>query len=72
MADDSRGYSGGVRDRDGAYHQGIVWGWLRAHYTMDVFTGLVAALWVATVCDAVAPSIDAFARRLLGPRQLEH
>jgi len=26
---------------------------LRAHYTMDVFTGLVAALWVATVCDAV-------------------
>ena len=45
---------------------------LRAHYTMDVFTGLVAALWVATVCDAVAPSIDAFARRLLGPRQLEH
>lgn len=31
---------------------------LRAHYTMDVFTGLVAALWVATVCDALAPRID--------------
>jgi PAP2 superfamily C-terminal len=36
---------------------------LRAHYTMDVFTGLVAALWVATVCDALAPRID----RLLAP-----
>lgn len=31
---------------------------LRAHYTMDVFTGLVAALWVATVCDQLAPRID--------------
>jgi hypothetical protein len=31
---------------------------LRAHYTMDVFTGFVAALWVATVCDALAPRID--------------
>ena len=31
---------------------------LRAHYTMDVFTGLIAALWVATVCDAIAPRID--------------
>ena len=36
---------------------------LRAHYTMDVFTGLVAALWVATVCDAIAPRID----RLISP-----
>jgi PAP2 superfamily C-terminal len=36
---------------------------LRAHYTMDVFTGLVAALWVATVCDAIAPRID----RMLTP-----
>lgn len=25
---------------------------LRAHYTMDVFTGLVAALWVGAVCGA--------------------
>ena len=27
---------------------------LRAHYTMDVFTGLVAALWVGTACDLIA------------------
>jgi hypothetical protein len=31
---------------------------LRAHYTMDVFTGIVAALWVATVCDVVSPRLD--------------
>jgi hypothetical protein len=31
---------------------------LRAHYTMDVFTGLVAALWVAAVCGTVAPRVD--------------
>jgi hypothetical protein len=31
---------------------------LRAHYTMDVFTGGVAALWVATVCEKIAPRID--------------
>lgn len=31
---------------------------LRAHYTMDVFTGAVAALWVAKVCDTLAPRID--------------
>jgi len=31
---------------------------LRAHYTMDVFTGALAALWVATVCDVLAPQID--------------
>jgi hypothetical protein len=31
---------------------------LRAHYTMDVFTGLVAALWIAAVCDVVAPRVD--------------
>jgi hypothetical protein len=36
---------------------------LRAHYTMDVFTGAVAALWVATVCERVAPWID---RQLTG------
>jgi PAP2 superfamily C-terminal len=36
---------------------------LRAHYTMDVFTGAVAALWVATVCDRVAPSIDRWLAR---------
>ena len=31
---------------------------LRAHYTMDVFTGIVAALWVATMCDQLSPRID--------------
>ena len=31
---------------------------LRAHYTMDVFTGAVTALWVAALCDSVAPRMD--------------
>lgn len=31
---------------------------LRAHYTMDVFTGGVTALWVAALCDSVAPRVD--------------
>jgi hypothetical protein len=31
---------------------------LRAHYTMDVFAGALAALWVVVVCDAIAPRID--------------
>jgi membrane-associated phospholipid phosphatase len=31
---------------------------LRAHYTMDVFTGAVAALWVVAFCDSIAPRID--------------
>jgi hypothetical protein len=31
---------------------------LRAHYTMDVFTGAVTALWVFTVADALAPRLD--------------
>jgi len=31
---------------------------LRAHYTMDVFTGIVAALWVARLSECVAPRID--------------
>jgi hypothetical protein len=31
---------------------------LRAHYTMDVFTGIVAALWVSTMSERVAPSLD--------------
>jgi hypothetical protein len=33
---------------------------LRAHYTMDVFTGIVTALWVAVVSDRIAPSVDRF------------
>jgi hypothetical protein len=31
---------------------------LRAHYTMDVFTGIVAALWVANFSERVSPRID--------------
>lgn len=31
---------------------------LRAHYSMDVFTGIVAALWVARFSEGVSPHID--------------
>jgi hypothetical protein len=31
---------------------------LRAHYTLDIFTGLLAALWVANMSTRVAPRID--------------
>jgi PAP2 superfamily C-terminal len=31
---------------------------LRAHYTMDVFTGLIAALWVSQICAKVSPRLD--------------
>jgi hypothetical protein len=31
---------------------------LRAHYTMDVFTGIVAALWVGRVSERISPPID--------------
>jgi hypothetical protein len=31
---------------------------LRAHYTMDVFTGTVAALWVANLTERLSPRID--------------
>lgn len=33
---------------------------LRAHYTMDVFTGLLAALCVAALCTRLAPRLDAW------------
>ena len=33
---------------------------LRAHYTMDVFTGVLAALCVARFCTVVSPRIDAW------------
>ena len=33
---------------------------LRAHYTMDVFTGLLAALCVARLCTVISPRIDAW------------
>jgi hypothetical protein len=39
---------------------------LRAHYTMDVFTAVVAALWVAGAADAVAPACDRALATLLG------
>jgi hypothetical protein len=31
---------------------------LRAHYTMDVFTGIVAAFWVANLSSRIAPRLD--------------
>ena len=39
---------------------------LRAHYTMDVFTGAVTALWVCTAASALAPGIDRWLAGLLG------
>ena len=38
---------------------------LRAHYTMDVFTGIVAALWIARLSERISPALD---RRLAGNR----
>ena len=39
---------------------------LRAHYTMDVFTGAVTALWVWTVASAIAPGLDRWLAGLFG------
>jgi len=39
---------------------------LRAHYTMDVFTGILAALWVARISERLAPVLD----RRFGPRMI--
>jgi len=36
---------------------------LRAHYTMDVFTGLVVALWVASFVDRLSAPIDCFVEK---------
>ena len=36
---------------------------LRAHYTMDVFTGVLAALWIARIGERISPALD---RRLAG------
>jgi hypothetical protein len=33
---------------------------LRAHYTMDVFTGAIVALWVASFCDSLSVRLDSF------------
>ncbi|HKW35502.1 MAG TPA: phosphatase PAP2-related protein [Candidatus Acidoferrum sp.] len=38
---------------------------LRAHYTMDVLTGVLAALWAARASERIAPALD---RRLAGNR----
>jgi len=53
-------YSGGPRERDGAYHQGTVWGWLLgpfalAHYR--VYQDRAAAL---AFLDPLAKSIDSY------------
>lgn len=31
---------------------------LRAHYTMDVFTGILAALWIAQIAERLSPLVD--------------
>ncbi len=31
---------------------------LRAHYTMDVFTGIVAAVWIAHLSERISPRLD--------------
>jgi len=35
---------------------------LRAHYTMDVFTGIVAALWIANLSERISPRLDRLLR----------
>src|SRR5713226_2194032 len=37
---------------------------LRAHYTMDVFTGILAALWIAHLTECISPRLD----HLLSPK----
>jgi membrane-associated phospholipid phosphatase len=37
---------------------------LRAHYTIDIFTGAVAALWAAHVAERLAPPVDRILLRL--------
>jgi hypothetical protein len=41
---------------------------LRAHYTMDVFTGLLAALWVAHLTNRISPYLDARLAAFYGDR----
>lgn len=38
---------------------------LRAHYTMDVFTGIVCALWVYSMSAGLAPVVDGWIARIL-------
>jgi len=39
---------------------------LRAHYTMDVFTGIVCALWVYSIGGVIAPWVDGLIGRWVG------
>lgn len=39
---------------------------LRAHYTMDVFTGIICALWVYSLSGQLAPHVDALIRGWVG------
>jgi len=39
---------------------------LRAHYTMDVFTGIVCALWVYSLGGTLEPHVDEMIRRWVG------
>jgi hypothetical protein len=39
---------------------------LRAHYTMDVFTGIVCALWVYTLSGQLAPWVDSTIQHAVG------
>lgn len=39
---------------------------LRAHYTMDVFTGIVCALWVYSLSAVAGPWVDGLIMRVLG------
>jgi hypothetical protein len=40
---------------------------LRAHYTMDVFAGIIAALYVARLCERLSPPLDRKLEKLVGP-----
>jgi hypothetical protein len=39
---------------------------LRAHYTMDVFTGIICALWVYSLGGTLAPWVDSAIRHVGG------
>jgi hypothetical protein len=39
---------------------------LRAHYTMDVFTGIVCALWVYSLTGTIAPWVDGIIHQWVG------
>lgn len=39
---------------------------LRAHYTMEVFTGIVTALWISGVAARLAPPVDRAMNHLVG------